>query len=204
MVSDVTPDDLGHETVCKNIILGVNDELTVDIFHSPNLNDDVVPTAQQTIRHALENGYAVVSRSTTGLSDADQDEGQDMLDNGGIVVHAHGSNGYYEEIDLVTSVDAIVSVRDVDGSYGLGSEFTLTEAVCQQKTSYSANYKTESYTTALMAGVIADYGYRYPALTYTQIRQVIRDNSSNGGVWQEITGYGTPDWDAIETALSEM
>jgi len=170
-----------HNANCKNIIEGIDARLQVDVIES---------SFQYGIQYAIDNGYAIVSRSTTGLEDSDQDEGQLMIDSGGIAVHAHGSNGYYEELNLVTSVGAIVSVRDVDGSYGLGSEFTLTE------------YTYESYVTPYMAGKLAKYGLDYPSLTYTQIRQAIRDNASNGGEWQEITGYGTPDWDATEALLS--
>ena len=170
-----------HNAKCKSIIEGIDARLTVDVIES---------TFQYGVQYALDNGYAIISRSTTGLDDSDNPAGQEMLDNGGIAVHAHGSNGYYEEDNTYSVVDTIVAVRDVDGSYGTGSEFTLTE------------YVYESYVTPYMAGKIAKYGLDYPSLTYTQIRQVLRDTASNGGVWTEITGYGTPDWDATETALA--
>ena len=146
---------------------------------------------QNSVDFAIENGYAIVSRNTTGLTDNDVPDGDRILATGGILVHAHGSNTY-EEINTYSSVQSIISVRGVNTSYGLGSEFTLTE------------YPHESYCTAYMAGKMAEYGISYPALSYTTIRQAIRDNASNGGTWEAITGYGTPDWDATETALSEM
>ncbi len=180
LVSD--PSDTTHDDTCGSIIESVDENLTVGYHYG---------SFQAGVQYALDNGYAVVSRSTTGLADYDNTAGQEILDSGGIAVHAHGSNTY-EEINDYSSVQSIVSVRDADGSYGTGIEFTLT------------NYTTESWTTAYMAGKIASYGRQYPALTYTQIRQVIRDNSSNGGVWTAITGYGTPDWTAIETALALM
>ena len=180
LVSD--PSDTTHDDTCGAIIEGVDENLTVGYHYG---------SFQAGVQYALDNGYAVVSRSTTGLADYDNTAEQEILDSGGIAVHAHGSNTY-EEINDYSSVQSIVSVRDADGSYGDGIEFTLT------------NYTTESWTTAYMAGKIASYGRQYPALTYTQIRQVIRDNSSNGGTWAEITGYGTPDWSAVETALAGL
>ncbi len=152
----------------------------------------IIGSFQGGVQYALDNDYAIVSRSTTGLDDVpDVTSGDDMLDNDGICVHAHGSNSYVVD-NTYSSVQSIISVRDLDGSYGTGIEFTLTE------------YTNESYTTAYMAGKMAQYGIGYPALSYTVIRGAIRDNASNGGTWEAITGYGTPDWDATETALSEM
>jgi len=146
---------------------------------------------QNSVDFAIENGYAIVSRSTTGLTDDDVYDGDRILATGGILVHAHGSNTY-EEINLYSSVQSIISVRGVNTSYGLGSEFTLTE------------YPQESYCTAYMSGKMAEYGISYPALSYATIRETIRANASNGGTWTAITGYGTPDWDATETALSNL
>lgn len=180
LVSD--PSDTTHDDACGAIIESVDENLTVG-YHYGSL--------QAGIQYALDNGYAVVSRSTTGLDDYDNTAGQELLDSGGICVHAHGSNSYVVD-NTYTEIASIISVRAPNTSYGDAVEFTLT------------NRTAQSWATAEMAGRIASYGRRYPALTYTQIRQVIRDNSSNGGEWQEITGYGMPDWDAIETALAGM
>jgi len=173
----------GHNATCKSIVEGIDDRLQVDVIES---------TFQYGVQYALDNGYAIISRSTTGLDDSDNPAGQKMLDNGGIAVHAHGSNGYYEEDNTYSVVDSIVAVRDVDGSYGTGSEFTLTE------------YTVESYVTPYMAGKMAKYALDNPSLSYTQIRLQLRADASNGGEVDPVTGYGTPDWDATETALSEM
>lgn len=163
----------------------MNPEATVTI----HIADDV----KYSVQYALDNGYSIINRSTSGLDDTDVPYGNRMLNYGGIIVHAHGSNTPpMEELNDYSSVQSIISVRDADGSYGDGIEFTLT------------NYTTESWTTAYMAGKIASYGRQYPALTYTQIRQAVRDTASNGGVWQEITGYGTPDWDAAAALLETM
>jgi hypothetical protein len=170
-----------HNAKCKSIVEGIDDRLQVDV---------VEMSFQAGVQYALDNGYAIISRSTTGLDDSDNPAGQEMLDNGGIAVHAHGSNGYYEEDNTYTDERAIVAVRDVDGSWGTGSEFTLTE------------YTVESYVTPHMAGKMAKYALDNPTLSYTQIRLQLRADSSNGGVVDPITGYGTPDWDATETALA--
>ena len=173
---------LTHANACKTIIENLNATATVTTY---------IGSFQAGVQYALDNGYAIVSRSTTGLDDNDVTAGDDMVTALGMAIHAHHSNTpATEESDVYSSVQSIISVRDLDGSYGTGIEFTLTE------------YTNESYTTAYMAGKMAEYGIGYPALSYTVIRGAIRDNASNGGTWEAITGYGTPDWDATETALA--
>ena len=181
MVSD--PSDTEHDDAMFDIIRGLNPTATVDTHFG---------SLQVAVQYALDNGYAIVSRSTTGLDDSDNPAGQDMIDNGGIIVHAHGSNGYYEQDETYTDEATIVAIRDVDGSWGGGSEFTLTE------------YTSESECTAYAAGKFLNYGIAHPTLSYTQIRLQLRADSSNGGVVDPITGYGTPDWDATEIALSAI
>ena len=194
-MSDVADnDEFAHESICNAIIKGVNANLETEYSNRGFIDD---------VKYCLENGFAVMSRSTTGLSTWNNSYGTQMIDNDRIIVHAHGSNNF-EELAFVRSVGSIVSVRDVDGSYG-AVEFTITQACAEAKSTWREQpYDCESWVTPIVAGALADYGVRYPTLTYTQIRQAMRDTASGGGVWQEVTGYGTPDWDACELALQAL
>ena len=164
----------------QTIIETLNPTATVNIHYG---------SFQAAVQYALDNDYAIVNRSSTGLADNDNTAGLDMLDNDGICVHSNGVNSYVENTDI-TSLDAIITARWTSGAYGVSSEFTMVE------------YDNNSYNVAYLTGKMAEYGIAHPALSYTTIRQAIRDNASNGGTWEAITGYGTPDWDATETALA--
>ena len=180
LVSD--PSDTTHDDTCGAIIAGVDERIEV-FYHYGSFQDGV--------QYALDNGYAVVSRSTTGLADNDEPAGLELLESGGIAVHAHGANSYIELNDR-TIQGSIISARTTNTSYGVASEFTITETTAQ------------SWATALVAGYVASYAIDHPTLSFTQIRQALRETASNGGEWQEITGYGTPDWAAAETALAGL
>ena len=167
----------------KSIIEGINGSLTVGVH--------IADSVDLSIPYAIANGYATVSRSTTGLEDSGYPQAWNMLSEWGIVVHSMGENSPTENTGA-TTLDAISTARFDGGSYGAASEFTLTE------------YGTDSSNTAYLAGKYADYATRFPLLSFSVIRQQLRANASNGGTWTAITGYGTPDWDATETALSNL
>jgi len=183
LISDIS--EGSHADTCKGIVEAIDGSLTVDIYAG---------SFQAGVQYALDNGYAVVSRSTTGLTDYDETAGALLLESGGIAIHAHGSNTY-EELTNYANGQSIVGVRDSDGSYGTGVTFTIDEPLIN-------GVHQESWSTPQIAGYIAKYAVEYPALSYTEILDVIIANSSNGGELDNITGYGTPDWTAVETALA--
>lgn len=174
----------GHALWCESIILGINPELETDIVYGYTVTDDVI--------HAYNNGMALVSRSTTGMSDLTDALADEYVNSGCAYVRAHYSNNLYQYTEATTEVGSIISVRDVDGSWGPGSEFTLTE------------YTSESGCTAYMAGKVADYGYRYQEAPYEDIRNILRATASNDGTLCDTTGYGTPDWQATEDSLMKL
>lgn len=178
------PGYYSHAEQVKTIIESIATTATVDIYYG---------TLYSAVQYALDNGYALVNRSSTGLSDSLVPIGDELLNAGGLLIHAHGSNNY-EELNNYSSVQSIVAVRDSDGSYGDGVEFTTDEPLI-------SGVHQESWSTPNITGHIAQFGLDHPTLTYTQIRQAIRDTASNGGIHDSITGYGTPDWDAAELAM---
>ena len=186
LVSDVLQ---SHADWCAGIIEAVDSRLTTETILADNLDDDV--SSVDSVRYALENGFAIVSRSTSGISDGDYDEGQSLLDNGRIGVHSNGLNTNTETADIGTPCPMAVA-RFTSGDYNNVTEFTFT------------NQTSNSASTAYLAGWFGKFGLDHPTLSYSQIRQAMRDTASNGGVWQEVTGYGTPDWDACELALQAL
>lgn len=164
----------------KTLIENINDSLRVDV-----LLDGFV----EGVTYAIDSGYAVMNRSTGGLADHRQLWANALYNDGGIVVHAHGSNEY-TYIDCTSYVGNIVSVRAKNTSYGPGVEF------------YLPNWNHQSWATADVTGHFADLGYRYDT-TYAFIRSIVRATASGGGVWMHDTlGYGIPDWQAVDDSLS--
>ena len=154
----------------------------------------IIGSFQGGVQYALDNNYAIVNRSTKGLTDYDETAGADMIDAGGIAVHAHASNTYAEYSNYANG-QSIIGVRDSDGSYGSGVTFTIDEPLV-------SGVHEESWSTPQITGYMTKYGIAFPALSYTIILNTIIANASNGGVRNLITGYGTPDWSATETALA--
>lgn len=172
----------------------------VDQSHEESMKaiiEAIYPSAQVTIRiedisasviYAKENGYGVICRATTGLSDSRIATSGDEAEKWNIIViHAHGSNDYIELSDP-SYVGSIWAVRNATGSYGAGVEFTIPDVA------------NESDATSTMAGYVSKFMDSY-VTTVANLRTLFRDTASNGGVHQNANGYGTVDWIAVESEL---
>ncbi len=150
--------------------------------------DILINSFSASVDYAIAHGYGVVCRATTGLTDARiTNDGDKAEANDIICVHAHGSNSNIELAEP-TSVGSIWVVRDSDGSYGNGVEFTIPGTT------------TESGATAIMAGYVAKFMNTY-VVTIAALRTLFRNTASNGGTWQKENGYGTVDFTAVENSL---
>lgn len=172
--------DQSHEEGMQAIIETIYPSATVTIRIESFLNS---------IIWAKQNGYGIICRATTGLSDyriaqfASYAEGFDI-----IPVHAHGSNSNIELTDP-SYIDGIWSVRNSTGSWGAGVEFTIPTVV------------NESNATSTMAGYVSKFMDTYsPAVA--ELRTLFRDLASNSGIHFDADGYGTVDWVAVEAALN--
>ena len=172
----------------------------VDQSHEESMKaiiEAIYPSAQITIRiedisasvtYAKENGYGVICRATTGLSNSRITTSGDKAEKWNIiVVHAHGSNDYIELTDP-SYVGSIWAVRNATSSYGAGVEFTIPDV------------DNQSNATSTMAGYVSKFMDSY-VTTVANLRTLFRDTASNGGVHQNANGYGTVDWIAVESEL---
>jgi len=165
------------------------------------------PTATVTLRleslsssidWAIDNGYDIISRSTTGLSDSRNENEGDMAWAGTIgIVHAHGSNSHTELTDP-SRLDVICAVAAGDGngecgtSYGNGLEFFDDEET------------TESYATARVAGKIAQLMTENPTWSFHDARMALRQTASYYDTgWVADGGYGNIDKSSA-SAVSEL
>jgi len=198
LVSDV---EEAHANACKNKIEEECPTAEVIIRWDPHesLNNSVV--------YALSHDVDIISRSTTGLSDArNENEGDNawagLNPNSKIglavigtdkinwrvgIVHALGSNSHIRDTDP-SRLDIICAVSGGDGSgncvasYGPGLEF-----FCDEET-------TQSYSTARIAGIIGQLMIDHPTWNFHDARQALRQTASfyNTG-WVEDGGYGAVD-----------
>ena len=162
LVSDVST---SHANWCAGIIEAVDERLIAETIIAGNFDDDV--SMVDSVKYALENGFAIVSRSTTGIHGNDYDEGQALIDNGGIGIHSNGLNTNTETADVPTPCPLVIA-RFTNGDYNNVSEFTFT------------NQSSNSASTAYLAGWFGKFGLDHPTLTYTQIRETMRATASNG------------------------
>lgn len=140
------------------------------------------------IIYAKEHGYGVICRPTTGLTDSRiLNEGALAAAWGIVIIHGHGSNSNIR-LATPTYIGDIWAVRDADGSYGPGVEFTIPDVT------------TESAATGVMAGWVAKLMATYEP-EIDALRTLFRNLASNGGTFQESNGYGVVDFAAVEAAL---
>ena len=74
------------------------------------------------------------------------------------------------------------------GSYGAGVEFTIPDVA------------NESDATSTMAGYVSKFMDSY-VTTVANLREIFRITASNGGEHYIVDGYGTVNWDAVESEL---
>jgi hypothetical protein len=163
------------------------------------------PTADITIRlealsssvdYAIANGYDIISRSSTGLRDYYQTSyGSPCYDEGIGIVMAHGSNSRVE-LGETSHIGYIIAV-------GAGTEGVSTASYGHGLEFYVNGYTHESWTTAIIAGMIAqlitDHDW-----TFNQARQALRQTASGWEAgWNKEEGFGYVDYaaaDSLETA----
>lgn len=155
------------------------------------------------VTYAIANGYEIISRSTTGLSDSTNENEGDTAWAGGEfsefsdefsdefgelikvgIVHAHGSNSHIR-LSQPSGLDIICAVGAGDGdgnnrnSYGPGLEFFNDEET------------TESYATARIAGIIGQLMIDHPTWNFHDARAALRQTASFYSTgWVEDGGYG--------------
>jgi len=206
LVSDV---ETAHGNACKAIIEAECPTATV-IMRLESLTASVV--------YAIPNGYDIISRSTTGLSDSrNENEGDTAWTGGQIdsafssafssafgggsiqvgIVHALGSNSHVRDLDP-SRLDIISAISGGDGagncasSYGLGLEY------------FYDNETAQSYATARISGIIGQIMINHPNWNFHDARQALRQTASNyASGWIEDGGYGYVD-KADATALSSL
>jgi len=157
------------------------------IYPSADVTFNGSMTFSQSVTYAKENGIGIVCRPTTGLSDSRIASDGDEAEAWGIIpIHAHGSNSYVELTDP-SYVGSIWAMRHLTGSYGDGVEFTVDVA-------------NESNATGTMAGWVCKFMDSY-VVTIANLRTLFRENASNGGVFNKTNGYGTVDFNAVQSKL---
>ena len=173
--------------------------------------DTYINSLSVSVTYALANFYDIISRSTTGLTDArNESEGDtawEGVETDGIgtetiggakigstqwrvgIVHGFGNN-IAGEISDPSRLDIICSVAHDDGGYGDGLEIITEDS-------------STSAATARVAGVIAQIMTDNPGWNFHDARQAIRqtcDNYSTG--WVKETGYGVMDKTAAKAVTS--
>lgn len=154
------------------------------------------------IAWAIANGYEIISRSTTGLNDArNENEGDTAWAGDEIIkvgiVHSLGSNSHIRDtdpsyLDIICSVSAGDGSGNCDASYGLGLEFFYNDETDQ------------SYATARIAGIIGQMMIDHPTWNFHDCRMALRQTASLYATgWVEDGGYGYVDKVAA-TAVSTI
>lgn len=167
--------DSGQTTTIESISTGAT-----AIYRQESLSTSIV--------YAKQNGYGVICRPTTGLDDSRiNNEGADAAEWNIVVVHAHHSNTH-EYSAIPSFIGDIWAVRDNDGSYGPGVEFTIPTVT------------TESDATGTLAGYVSKFMSAY-APTISELRTIFRNTASNSGVHFDADGYGAVDYSAVEAEL---
>lgn len=172
------------------------------------------------VEYAKANGYDIISRSTTGLSNArNENEGDaawaeeeypcvygsgkygiaqygvESYSKRIIIIHAHGSNSNIE-LDSTTRLDTIVACGGGSGginttSYGDGFEF------------FYNGESTQSYATAKIAGIFGQIKIEHPDWEWYHVRQALRQTASQWSTgWEKRNGFGYVD-KAAATALTK-
>jgi len=199
-----------HGNTCESKILEECPTATTEVR---------IESLASSVVYALANGFHIISRSTTGLSDSrNENEGDTAYDgaeltDGGFssgfsfgfdsagtwrvgIVHAHGSNSHVLDTDP-SQLDVICAVGAGDGagnnncSYGPGLELFNDDETC------------ESYATARIAGIIAQLMTDHPTWTFQDCRMVLRQTASFYATgWIADGGFGSSDKvnaDLVET-----
>lgn len=197
LISDI---DQGHGDTC----------LAKAELECPSLEGEVrIETLAASIVYALANEFHIISRSTTGLNDARNEnegdtayEGEELtgdhnfdfsndFSRGGTfrvgIVHAHGSNSHIlltdpSRLDIIMAIGAGDGAGNNNASYGDGLEI------------FNDDETTESYATARIAGIIAQLMTDHPTWTFHDARMTIRQTASLYGTgWIADGGFGASD-----------
>ncbi len=177
-----------------------------------------IETLAASVIFAIANGYAIISRSTTGLSDSRNENEGDTAWTGGEVnsafssafssafgggsiqvgiVHSLGSNSHVRDtdpsrLDIISAISAGDGSGNCDASYGPGLEF------------FHDDESTQSYSTARIAGIIGQLIVDHPSWSFHDARQALRQTASNyASGWLEDGGYGYVDKTAA-TAVGSL
>lgn len=150
------------------------------------------------IQYAIDNGFSIISRSTTGLCDyVDEIYGGLAYANGIGICMAHSDNVHsrYTEPSKLGYICA-VGAGTPEGtfrSYGPGMEF------------YSSISNYESYATPSVAGLIGQLMINNPTWTFQDARQAIRQTASLFGTgWIEHEGFGDVDYTAAKAVTTPL
>jgi len=124
------------------------------------------------VTYAIANDFPIICRAITGLSDSRiSGAGMDAWAGGVGIVHAHGANTHTYQADP-SAVGVICAVGHGDGtpgnfgSYGPGLEFFAEE-------------NTQSETTAMLTGMIAELMTQRNEWDFHAARQALRQTASN-------------------------
>ena len=199
-----------HGNTCESKILEECPTATTEVR---------IESLASSVVYALANGFHIISRSTTGLSDSrNENEGDTAYDgaeltDGGFssgfsfgfdsagtwrvgIVHVHGSNSHVldtdpSQLDVISSVSAGDGSGNCDASYGAGLEY------------FDDDETTQSNATARVAGVIAQILVNNPTWNFHDARQAIRQTASFYATgWVADGGYGAIDKDAAKAVTS--
>jgi len=156
-----------------------------------------IESLADSVTYALANDFPIICRATTGLSDSRiAGEGMDAWAGGVGIVHAHGANTHTYQADP-SAVGVICAVGHGDdtpenlGSYGPGLEFFAEE-------------NTQSETTAMICGMIAELMTQRNEWDFHAARQALRQTASNWSFGDpddghvDDGGWGLVDWSAAQ------
>lgn len=185
LVSDV-PGSVSHAVSMKNIILS---ECPFLVYSDPpDANTTLYihyGTLYESVQYAITNNYNIISRSTTGLSDArNENEGDLALQNNIFIVHAHASNSH-TQTSATSFLDIICACGAGDPlgntcSFGPGLEFY-------------ADAPNESEATARIAGYLTFLLHEHPTWNFFDARAALRQTASN---YRSSLGWSISDIDA--------
>ena len=210
----VSDTDQSHAENCRDIIQA---ECPTAEIH---LIVDEHESVANSVQYALNNGYSIVSRSTSGLTDAMNELTGDTgwagteYENGAFdssfgkefdisrtkrvgIVHSFGDTNEHTEhsepsrLDIICAVSSGDGNGNCDGEYGNGLEF------------FSDEDTSTSWATARVAGVIAQIMVNHPSWNFHDARQALRQTASFYDTgWVADGGYGAIDKTAAKAVSS--
>lgn len=177
----VSDTQLSHGNTMKSLIQSWVPDATIDVR---------VESIESSLNYAIINGYHIINRSTSGLSDSRIETVGDVAYSSSIqVVHALGSNSYFFSTNP-TKIGSIIVARTVNTSYGNGVEFTTTES-------------NQSNSTAIICGMISKIVHEI-SCSFDEARQRLRESCNNwNSGWNYLTGYGIPNFNQAYSSSAQ-